>query len=165
MLYQAHRFKLVLALSLTLAAVAAAPAAAMFAGPLGPQPVPPRTQSSLCSEVCSGGGYARPTQTRSAILAQSSLCSEVCGGRGYGRVTQAGSAAFAASKPVSGPAVGHSDIPQGTLNRHSRGFAWGDAGIGAGAAVALLVIIVGGAGAASALRTRRVGRSGATVTG
>lgn len=143
MLYQLHRFKLVLALSLTLAAVAAAPAAARFAVPGGDtQPVPPSTQPSPCSEVCSGGGYPSVARMSAAVAAIN------------GRTLN--------------PVVSHTQTTQGSsvrVVRHNDGFAWGDAGIGAGAAIALLAIVLGGVGVTVSRRAHRLSGSSATVTG
>jgi hypothetical protein len=125
------------------------------------------TGTGPCSEVCSAGGYgsvsqpavsqartgaALPHDPRSRAVAlasngQGSLnvttrtptttatCGDVCSGRGYG--------------PVSAPATVVRVVAPGS------GFDWGDAGIGAGGAIVLVLI---GTGAALATTSRR-GRS------
>jgi hypothetical protein len=111
------------ALTLALTAIAASPASAN----------PPPTSPGTCSEVCSGGGYgpgpsrpaATPTssQPRSKI-ANTGTCSEACSGNGYDLAR----------------------VPPTVVRSTSgaSGFDWGDAGIGAGAALGLMLAATGG---------------------
>jgi hypothetical protein len=145
-----HHNRLVRAAALTLAltAVAAAPA---LASPAHASPGP-------CSEACSGGGYgtglsrpaATPTSTQPRQIASTGPCSEVCSGRGYGsRVTRP-----AATPTSSGPGSEVSStngydfarVPATVVRTSSgdSGFDWGDAGIGAGAALGLMLAATGG---------------------
>jgi hypothetical protein len=137
------------ALTLALTAIAASPASA----------TPPPASPGPCSEVCSGGGYApgtsRPaatltsTQPRSKI-ANTGPCSDVCSGGGYGS-----SVSRPAAKPTStGPGTDVSStngydfarVPPTVVRIISgdSGFDWGDAGIGAGAALGLVLAATGG---------------------
>ena len=86
-----------------------------------------------CSEVCAGGGYGSVNAT-ARIPATAVSCGDVCSGYGYG--------------PVSAPASVVRVVAPGG------GFDWGDAGIGAGGALALTMIGVGGALAATNRRGR-----------
>jgi hypothetical protein len=129
--------------------------------------------SGPCSEVCSGDGYGfgnsssagrattavRPNpdeQTPPQATVDSGPCSEVCSGDGYGfgNSSSAESGAQLPHNPLAGtgllseqanglvaaahtPAVVHVTAPSG-------GFDWGDAGVGAGGMLALILIGVGG---------------------
>jgi hypothetical protein len=120
-----HRFKLIFVLSLMLPAIAAAPAAAMFEGPVGPQVA-----------------LSQPTSPPSTTL-----CSEVCDS--------------AIAHPIHHPSLRGAAVVRAA--DHGGGFAWGDAGIGAGAAFAVLAVLLGAAVAATT--RRRVGQPGAPVAG
>ena len=142
MLYHLHRFKLMVALSLTLAAVVAAPAAARPQDPFGPivSPSHPSTQASTnrCEELCLSAisrlGY-KVTPPRRPLQPLA----------GEGKATlSTGSTVVRA--------VGHDN-----------GFAWDDAGIGAGVAIAALAAVVGGAAATTTRRARRLRGSGAVA--
>src|SRR5579864_1420904 len=128
-----RRFKLIFAMSVTLAAIAAVPAAARFEGPVGTTAVlvkqSPLPSTNLCSEVCDAA-IARP------------------------------SAAVSHTHSSPQPRAGQSIDTSSSVARlagHGGGFAWGDAGIGAGAAFAILVLILG---ASAAGARRRVGARG-----
>ena len=143
-----NRFARAAALTLALAAVAAAPALASPA-PASPGP---------CSEACSGGSYgpgpsrpaAPPTSAQPRQIASTGPCSEVCSGGGYGsRVSRP-----AATPTSTGPGSDVSStngydfarVPPTVVRIVSGdgGFDWGDAGIGAGAALGLALAAIGG---------------------
>lgn len=73
-----------------------------------------------CSEVCSGGGYGQPASSP----ASTRLCSEVCSGAGY----------RTANVPTTVV----------RLVAAKSGFQWGDAGIGAGATLGIVLVGTGG---------------------
>ena len=136
-----HHRTATIALALALAAGVPTAAAAQQPG----QPSSPAT-GSPCSEVCSGGGYGPGTSTTSPAyslpvilndLGNPAPCSEVCSGGGYGSVSQ------------PSPTPGH-------VVAHSAGFDWGDAGIGAGGMLALIVIGLGGALTLTRRRNRQI---------
>jgi len=118
--------------------------------------------ASPCSEVCSGGGYGsgngnttQPTYSLPTILnnvGNPAPCSEVCSGGGYGSVSQPpqtpddSSAHHAARTPPTAVRV----------VTPSAGFHWGDAGIGAGGMLALIVIGLGGALTLTHRRNQRI---------
>jgi hypothetical protein len=118
-------------------------------------------RASPCSEVCSGGGYASGTSTTRPPAYSLPMilpgagdpgpCSEVCSGGGYGPVgppsrTPGDSSAHdtATIHPAGGSVTG------------SAGFHWGDAGIGAGAMLALIVLGLGGALTLTRRRNHRI---------
>lgn len=153
-----HHHRIAFAIAVTAALAAAAPASARFE--LNPAPTTavssPSASPNLCSEVC--GAYARGTsapvasaergatlphdprprgELSSAAVTQSSPTgprSEVVSGGGYGN-------------PVSALTVARVAAPTG-------GFHWGDAGIGAGGAFAIVLLLAGGLAAATTLRHR-----------
>jgi hypothetical protein len=102
------------ALTLALTAIAASPASA----------TPPPASPGPCSEVCSGSGYdssvSRPAATPTTIGPGSDVSST--NGYDFARVPPTG------VRIVSGDS----------------GFDWGDAGIGAGAALGLMLAATGG---------------------
>jgi hypothetical protein len=120
----------------------------------------PRTPAStnLCSEVCFGGGYtARDTgaalphdpRARSVVLAGA--------GYGYGSTPIASSGSDSPrSEVVSGAGYGNPNAPATVVRVvvPSDGFDWGDAGIGAGGALALMTLLIGGALGATNIRRR-----------
>jgi hypothetical protein len=141
-----HRFAPAIAVTLALAA-APASASAMFElnSPVGTQ-----THSSspagtnLCSEVCSGGGYlavqpasVTPARTGAALPHDPRPRSEAVSGAGY------------ANPSVPSTAV--------RVVAPSGGFHWGDAGIGAGGAVVLTMLVLGGVLGATSIRRRASG--------
>ena len=136
------------ALTLALAAIAASPASAL-PPPAGPGP---------CSEACSGGGYgpgpsrpaATPTSTQPRQIASTGPCSEVCSDRGYGSSATRPPATPTSTGPGSDVSSTNGyDLPRvpATVVRTvsgDSGFDWGDAGIGAGAALGLMLAAIGG---------------------
>jgi hypothetical protein len=143
-----ERIARVAALTLALTAIATSPASA----------TPPPASPGPCSEVCSGGSYApgpsqpaatpTSTQPRSEI-ANTGPCSEACSGGGYGsRVSRP-----AATPTSTGPGSDVSSTNGYDLARvpptlvritsGDSGFDWGDAGIGAGAALGLTLAATG----------------------
>jgi len=147
---------LALGLAVGVPAAAAAQRPATTGSPASPIP---------CSEVCSGGGYGSGTRTTTQPAYSIPIilnnpdnqgnpppCSEVCSGGGYGLVSQpsrtsADSSASNAARipPTAGRAV-----------TASAGFHWGDAGIGAGGMLALIVIGLGGALTLTHRRNQRI---------
>ena len=144
--HHCQRIAPAIALTLTLALVGAAPAFAKF--DLNPVVIaahpgsPPST--SVCSEVCSGGGYgpvtqavATPTKTGAALPHDPRPRSVALASGGYGGANTIASRGFTSSRTPN-TAVVRVALP-------SSGFHWGDAWIGAGGAFALTVLLVGGA--------------------
>jgi hypothetical protein len=128
------------------------PAAGVPATATAQQPGKPGSpaRASPCSEVCSGGGYASGTSTTRPpahgmpmILpgaGHPGPCSEVCSGGGYG------SASPPSRTPGDSSAHDTARIPPaGGPVTASAGFHWGDAGIGAGAMLAVIALGLGGA--------------------
>lgn len=128
------------------------PAAGVPATATAQQPDKPGSpaRASPCSEVCSGGGYASGTSTTRPpayslprILlggGDRGPCSEVCSGGGYGSVSP--------PSRTPGDSSAHDTAripPAGGPVTDSAGFHWGDAGIGAGAMLALIVLGLAGA--------------------
>ncbi len=171
-----HRTATVVALTLALTAGAAAAASATsnlgFSEPSGPQitsqarlinlePSRPNTlaSTSLCSETCSGGGY-RSVNTAATDQTYTGPRSEVVSGGGYGSVnTAATDQTYTGprSEVVSGGGYKTDSVPATVVRvvaAHSS-FDWGDAGIGAGAAVPLIGIGLAGTRAATNSRTSR----------
>jgi hypothetical protein len=96
---------------------------------------------------------ANPTTQSSA---STSLCSEVCSNRGYGLgnqppLTHASTGVGPRSEVVSGDGYGPVSVPATVIRvvAPTGGFDWGDAGIGAGGALALAMIGFGGVLAAT----------------
>jgi hypothetical protein len=143
-----HRITHAVALTLALTALATSPALAM---PVPDSPGP-------CSEACSGGGYgsgpsrpaATPTSTQPHQIAGTGPCSEVCSGRGYGSSAIRSAATPTSTGPGSGVSSTNGYDPArvlATVVRTTSGasaFDWGDAGIGAGAALGLVLAATGG---------------------
>ena len=128
------------------------------------QPAKPSSPASAspCSEVCSGGGYGsvnsnttQPTYSLPIILnnvGNPAPCSEVCSGGGYGLVSQP------SRTPDDSSAHHTARIPPTAVRvvTVSAGFHWGDAGIGAGGMLALIVIGLGGALTLTRRRNQRI---------
>ena len=121
--------------------------------------------ASPCSEVCSGGGYGsgNTTTTQPAYSVPMILnylgnqgnpapCSEVCSGGGYGLASQP------SRTPDDSSAYHVARIPPtaGRAVTASAGFHWGDAGIGAGGMLVLIVIGLGGALTLTHRRNQRI---------
>ncbi len=146
-------------IALALALAVGVPAAAAAQQPDKPSRL---ASASPCSEVCSGGGYTsgnsnttQPTYSLPKILnnvGNPAPCSEVCSGGGYGSLSQPSqtpedsSAHHAARTPPTAVRV----VTPGA------GFHWGDAGIGAGGMLALIVIGLGGAFTLNHRRNQRI---------
>ena len=163
-----HHHRIAPAIVLTLALAAAAPASAR------PAPVPASgaaepsvpASTNLCSEVCSAGGYS--TATSVAVTSARSgatlphdprprLEALAGGGSDSARGTVASSASSGPrSEVVSGGGYTNPSAPPTVVRVVSpaTGFDWGDAGIGAGGAFALMMLLVGGILSATAVRRR-----------
>jgi hypothetical protein len=149
-----HHRTATLALALALAAgVPAAAAAQQLGQPDSPAPPSP------CSEVCSGGGYTSATGTTTSpaysspiILGNPAPCSEVCSGGGYGPASPP------SRTPDHSSAYHPAMIPPTAVRvvTQDAGFHWGDAGIGAGGMLALIVIGLGGALTVTRRRSHRI---------
>jgi hypothetical protein len=175
-----HHHRVASAIALTLALAAAAPASARFElNPgTGADNQSTTASTSLCSEVCSASGYA--AQNSGAALPHDPRPRAVAlAGAGYGY----GSSPIAPAR-TTGPGVvtgarhvtptilatrggavhvAPSRLTNPVSARHisatasatpSDGFDWGDAGIGAGGAIALMTLLVGGALGVSSFRRR-----------
>jgi hypothetical protein len=145
-----HHRTATLALALALAAGIPAAASAQQPG----QPGSPATPSP-CSEVCSGGGYTSGTSTTTCPyslpvilndLGNPGPCSEVCSGCGYGPV----------NPPSRTPDHSSAYPPHVRIVTQGAGFHWGDAGIGAGGMLALIVTGLGGALTLTRRRSHRI---------
>lgn len=145
MLHKNRHFGLTVALTLALAAISAAPAAALpdpgFQGPL----VQPNHQSapSVCSEVCSSGGYTPAPAAKTSSIAVSH-------------------ARRVPPTVISTPLVA-APAPARVVP-HTGGFNWGDAAIGAGGMITILVL-TGGVLMTSMRRSRQLEQSRATLVG
>jgi hypothetical protein len=143
-----HHYRIASAIALTLALVAAASASARPA--LNPafgvaEPSVPAS-TNPCSEVCSASGY---TTTRVAVTSARS-------GATLPHDPRPRSEALASHGSDGAPTVVRVVSP-------ATGFDWGDAGIGAGSALALMTLLIGGVLSATALR-RRATRSATQPT-
>lgn len=117
--------------------------------------------ASPCSEVCSGGGYASGTSTTTPAAYSLPMilpgagtpgpCSEVCSGGGYGR---GGPPSRTPGDSSAGNTV--RALPRGRVVTGSAGFHWGDAGIGAGGMLAVIVLGLGGALSLTHRRNHRI---------
>jgi hypothetical protein len=169
-----HHHRLAPALALALALAAAAPA---YAGlELNPQAATAPAASgpastSLCSEVCGASGYNAAT---GAALAHDprpravALAGDSSAGAALAHDPRARAVALAGAATASGSVRIRSEVVSGggyakpaapaTVVRvvhHDNGFDWGDAGIGAGGAIALMLLL--GAGALGAVTLHRRG--------
>jgi hypothetical protein len=140
-----HRITTAIALTLALAA-SAAPVALGDPQPLAQaeSAIASHTPASpvSCGDVCSGHGYGFVGVTRTTASPVS--CGDVCSGHGYG--------------PVNTPATIVRVVAPGG------GFDWGDAAIGAGAALVLVGIGLAGTRAAPNSRRRHVRQQRATAS-
>jgi hypothetical protein len=177
MVHHHHRLAPALALALTLAAAAPAAARPALTEPATTTPPSSGTQSAnLCSEVCGTGGYTAHT---GATLAHDprprlvALAGDSTGGAALAHDPRPRSVALAgASTASSGTAALRSEVvsgrgyvnPGAPVNvirvvhpSPSGGFDWGDAGIGAAGALALILLLGGGALGALSIRRRAQG--------
>jgi hypothetical protein len=99
----------------------------------------PAITGASCGDVCSGHGYG-PVSVTTRAPATTAPCGDVCSGHGYGPVNVSTRAIPNVRPPGAAP---------------SSGFDWGDAGIGAGATIVLMLIGTGGALATTNRRGRR----------
>ena len=145
-----HRITHAAVLTLALTALVAPPAFALPA-PASPGP---------CSEVCSDGGYgpgpsppvATPTSTHPRPQINSTgPCSEVCSGSGYNSRARRPVATATSTGPgsdistIDGAQAAPVPATVVRISSGDSGFDWGDAGIGAGAALGLMLAATGGA--------------------
>ena len=118
-------------------------------------------RASPCSEVCSGGGYASGTSTARPPayslpmillgVGDPGPCSDVCSGGGYGSVGPP------PRTPRDPSAHDTAKIPPAVWRvTDSAGFHWGDAAIGAGAMLALIVLGLGGGLTLTRRRNHRI---------
>ena len=124
------------ALTLALTAIAASPASATPWGGYGRAPSQPA---------------ATPTSTQPRVkIANTGPCSEVCSGGGYGPRVSRPAATPTSTRPGSDVSSTNgydfARVPPSVVRIISRdsGFDWGDAGIGAGAALGLMLAATGG---------------------
>ena len=151
--------------SMMLAVLAAAPAYARLElnPPAGATHASAPASANLCSEVCAAGGYTSPGT--GATLAHDPRPRAVAlagAGYGYGSTPTSSGANNPRSEVVSGGGYGHPNAPATVrVGAPSSGFDWGDAGIGAGSAVALMTLLVGAAFGVTSVRRRAATRSAA----
>lgn len=171
-----HHHRLASALTLALALAAAAPAYARLE--LNPQAatVPAAStpvSTNLCSEVCGSAGYnsatgaalAHDPRPRSVALAGDPSAGAALPHDPRARVVAlAGGAAAGGNVPIRSEVVSSGGYANpaapATVVRvvhHDNGFDWGDAGVGAGGAIALMLLL--GAGALGAVSLRRRGEA------
>jgi hypothetical protein len=163
-----HHYLIAPTVALTLALAAAAPASARLE--LNPPPATAGTSTpastNLCSEVCAGGGYgsvSQPSSTTAELGAKlphdGRSRSAVLPGKQITNLAeiQQGAREAGLHPGVFGP-KGGANLPATIVHvtAHGDGFAWGDAGIGAGAMLTLTVIGVGGALTLTNRRNRRI---------
>jgi hypothetical protein len=155
-----HHRRLAAPIALAVALAAAAPAAARpelqptssAANPSSP------ASTNLCSEVCGARGYT--AAEASVNLARNPTAGSVAhagAGYGYGSSPPASTGSTSPrSEVVSGGGYGNPSV-RGTVVHvvsSKDGFDWGDAGIGAGGALALMTLVIGGTVAATNIRRR-----------
>jgi hypothetical protein len=155
-----HHRRLAAPVALTLALAAAVPASARpalepTAGAANPSP---RASTNLCSEVCGAGGYT-------ATGAGANLAHNRTGGSvapaidGYGLgsspTTSTGSTS-PRSEVVSAGGYGSPNMRATVVRVASSGdgFDWGDAAVGAGGALALMTLVIGGTLGVTNIRRR-----------
>jgi hypothetical protein len=140
-----HHYRIAAVVGLTLALATAAPASARFLEGTA-SPITPTTSTATanpCSEVCSGGGYTSANQAAQPAHDAWYYVALAGSGYGYGNtpVAKVGS-----PNAVSTASAG-------------AGFHWDDAGIGAGGALALMVVLIGGVLYVMNARRRTTARS------
>jgi hypothetical protein len=161
-----YHHRVAAAIALIVAVTAAAPALARpelgaTAGQAQPS-IPAGTNP--CSEVCSGSGYA-VTSAGAALAHNPTGLAVARAGSGYGygsTPTASAGSNNPRSEVVSGGGYGNPTAPAAVVRvvAPSDGFDWGDAGIGAGCALALMTLVIGGILGAANIR-RRAARAAA----
>jgi hypothetical protein len=108
--------------------------------------------------------WARYVQEPSASSSPASagVCSEVCSAGGYGTNPGIGSKVARPVAATGGAATVASSVKQPVAS--SDGFDWGDAGIGAGGALALVAVVTGGVLVVTSSRRRGAHRSAQSTT-
>ena len=167
-----HQHHIIPAVALAVALSAAVPASAR----LELSPVPSSATPATGARITSPWQLVNAAHAQDTRVATSGPCSEVCSGGGYGFANQAAVTAASAgaalphdpgprSEVVSGGGYGTANVrPTAVRVAHSSdGFDWGDAGIGAGGALALTMLTAGGVLATTNTR-RRVRRGSAQPT-
>ncbi len=148
-----HRIAPAIALTVALAAAAPASARLELNPPASTAHVSAPASTSLCSEVCGAGGYTAANQLAVASAERGATLphnprghSEVVSGIGSGSLNSTMTSRRShgpRSEVVSGGGYSNpSGVP--TVVRvvaPSGGFHWGDAGIGAGSAIAMLLLV------------------------
>ena len=169
-----HHRRIAPAIALTLALAAAAPADAKFDlnPPAGTNNPSTTATPNLCSEVCSASGSAthkagatlpHDPRARAVALAGAAIPQDprvravALAGAGYGYGSTPG-AHHVTATPLPTPVGGGQVIPTRTAASND-GFDWGDAGIGAGAAMGLMTLLVGGALGVTGARRRAARRT------
>ena len=155
-----HYRRLAAPIALALALAAAAPAAArpdLEPTARADNPSTP-TNANLCSEVCGASGYT--AGNAGANLAHNPTASSVAhagAGFGYGSSPTASTGSTnPRSEVVSAGGYGNPNVRATVVRVVSPGdgFDWGDAGIGAGGALALMTLVIGGTLGATNIRRR-----------
>ena len=172
-----YHHRIALAIALTVALAAAAPASARPArdSPAVTAHVSAPASSNLCSEVCTAGGYTAVTPLAVASAERGATLPHNPRGRSEvvsGAASGSQSSTFT-SRGSNGP---RSEVVSGAGYRNpsgiptvvrvvapSGGFHWGDAGIGAGGAIAMLLVIGAVLGATNV--RRRASRGTVQPTG
>ena len=167
-----HQHHIIPAVALAVALAAAAPASAR----LELNPVPGAATPAPGPRITSPWQLVNAAHTQQSRVATTGPCSEVCSGGGYGSANQAAVTAASAgaalphdprprSEVVSGGGYGTPNVrPTAVRVAHpSDSFDWGDAGIGAGGALALTMLTAGSVLATTNTR-RRARRSSAQPT-
>ena len=152
-----HHRRLAAPIAVALALAAAAPAAARPQLEPTAGPSPPAS-TSLCSEVCSASGYI-PANASANLAHHPTARSVAHAGAGYGYASSPTASAGSTnprSEVVSAGGYGNPNV-RPTVVRvapSGGGFDWGDAGIGAGGALALITLAIGGTLGATNIRRR-----------
>ena len=153
-----HHHRVAPAIALTLALVAAAPAAARF-------DLNPVTGAQASGNVANESGATLPHDPRARAVALAGAgytygytygttprhVAVVAGAR---HVTPTTLAASAAISTTHATASGVHHVSPTAAAAPSNGFDWGDAGVGAGGTVALIALVAGGALGVSSIRRR-----------
>ena len=155
-----HHRRLAAPIALALALAAAAPAAARheLEPTAGAANASAPANTSLCSEVCGAGGYvAADAGGNFAYNPTAGFVARAGAGYGYGSSPTASTGSTSPrSEVVSAGGYGSPDVRAAVVHVVSSGdgFDWGDAGIGAGGALTLMTLAIGGTLGASSIRRR-----------